>query len=233
MATAAFLSLWAWRYRTKVSWSQTKAQIRKLAGQSSPIAATQLIRGLAFLTDVLIVSFFFHDATVGEFSAAYRIYLLLLSVSAMFFIIYFPRVVRAAEAGPDALRRDLRQSFRWSIPGASLVAAMVILFAPWFLPLAFGAEFSVAVPALQILAIAFVLSFIHRNYSRALIALGYPQLELVATAIATAAGIGFKIVGTAQWGIAGAASAIVLGEGVLLILLRAFVRARLRKAPSA
>lgn len=230
---AACLSAWAWRYRTKILWSQVRSQIRALIHQSGSIVATKLVRGLAFLTDVLIVSFFFNDATVGQFSAAYRIYLLLISVYAMFFIIYFPRLVRAANMGRGPLSRELSQTFRWSFSGACLVATMVILVAPWFLPFAFGAEFSAAVPALQILVVAAVLNFVHRNYSRALVALGYPQLEFVATAIATVVGIGFKLVGASQWGIAGAASAIVLGEVVLLVLLRAYIRAKLRNEPSS
>ena len=174
---AASLFAWAWRFHDGSRWKEIRAAIRDLLGQSSAIAGTQLVRGLAFLSDILIVSFFYHDATVGHFSAAYRIYLLLIAVSAMYFIVLFPKLARAAERGPEALKTELRATLRWTIPSTSLMALAFTAVVPWLLPLAFGADFSAAVPALQVLGIAAALNFIQRNYSRALVAMGFPGVE--------------------------------------------------------
>ena len=226
---AASLFAWAWRFHDGSRWKEIRAAIRDLLGQSSAIAGTQLVRGLAFLSDILIVSFFYHDATVGHFSAAYRIYLLLIAVSAMYFIVLFPKLARAAERGPEALKTELRATLRWTIPSTSLMALAFTAVVPWLLPLAFGADFSAAVPALQVLGIAAALNFIQRNYSRALVAMGFPGVEFRVTAVATVVGIALKVVGTWQWGITGTAAALLLGEGIMLILLQRSALHKLRR----
>ena len=216
---ALALSVWALRFYPRPSWSQIKSTIRDLIQQSGAIAGSQLVRGLAFLSDILVVSFFYQNAVVGHFSAAYRIYLLLVAVSAMYFIALFPKLARAAASGAEALKTELRGTLVWTVPTTAALTLVLLAAVPWLLPFAFGHDFSVAVPALQLLVVAAALNFAHKNYSRALIAIGHSGSEFRMTAIATFVGLTLKVVGTWQWGITGTALAILLGELFLLALL--------------
>lgn len=225
---AAAVSLWARRFVDWPGWPSVRATVRSLIGQSSAIAGSELVRGLAFLSDMLIVASFFHDVTVGHFSAAYRIYLLLVAVAAMYSIVLFPRLSRAAVDGAGALKAELRSTLLWTVPIASLLTLALIAIVPWVLPFAFGPDFSAAVPALQFLAVAAVLNFIHRNYSRTLVAMHLANVDLRLKSAVTVVGIALKIAGTWQWGITGMAAAILLSELILLVLLQWNTRRRLR-----
>lgn len=211
--------VWARRFFDGSDWTRIQKAIGDLAGQSGFIATSELIRGLAFLSDVLIVSFFFHDSTVGHFSAAYRIYLLLVAVAAMYSIVLLPRLSRAAQQGMRELRIELGSTFLWTLPPMAALTIAFIALVPWAFPLAFGTDFSEAIPALQWLSIAASLNFVHRNYSRTLIALGLAHIDLQAKAAVTFAGILLKILGTWEWGITGTALALVAGEFILLVWL--------------
>ena len=225
---ATTLFAWCGQYLERPHWTAIRKTIVDLLGQSSAIAGSELVRGLAFLSDMLIVSFFFQDATVGHFSAAYRIYLLLIAVAAMYSIVLFPKLSRAAAIGPDAIRAELRSTLLWTVPIAASGTLVFITVVPWVLPFAFGADFSTAVPALQLLGIAATLNFVHRNYSRTLIAMGLAGVDLHLKTIVTFVGIALKVLGTWQWGITGTAAGILLSEAVLLVVLHRATRARLR-----
>ena len=225
---AMAVSLWARRFFDWPGWPPVRATVRSLIGQSSAIAGSELVRGLAFLSDMLIVASFFHDATIGHFSAAYRIYLLLVAVAAMYSIVLFPRLSRAAVDGAGALKAELRSTLLWTVPIASLLALALIAIVPWVLPFAFGADFSTAVPALQFLAVAATLNFIHRNYSRTLVAMHLANVDLHLKSAVTIVGIALKIAGTWRWGITGTAAAILLSELILLVLLQWNMHRRLR-----
>jgi len=220
--------LWARQFFDGSDRARIRSAIGDLAGQSAMIATSELVRGLAFLSDVLIVSFFFQDSTVGHFSAAYRIYLLLVAVAAMYSIVLFPRLSRAARQGRQELRAELGSTLLWTLPPTAVLTLVFILLAPWALPLGFGADFGAAVPALQLLGIAASLNFIHRNYSRTLIALGLARIDLHVKAAVTFAGILLKILGTRQWGITGTALALVASEAILLVWLGWATHRRLR-----
>lgn len=217
---ALALSCWALRFYSRTGWNVLRSTIGDLLRQSGPIAGTQMVRGLGFFSDILVVSFFYDDAVLGHFSAAYRIYLLLVAISAMYFIVLFPRLARAAVSGGGALRAELRAALLWTVPATAGLLLVFMGVVPWLLPLAFGQDFAAAVPALQLLGVAAALNFVHKNYSRALIAMGQPGSEFRMTAIATLVGVALKVIGTWHWGITGTALAIILGEAVLLVLLR-------------
>jgi O-antigen/teichoic acid export membrane protein len=177
---------------------------------------------------MLIVSFFFHDATVGHFSAAYRIYLLLIAVAAMYSIVLFPKLSRAAAIGAAALKAELRSTLFWTVPIAAAGTLIFMAIVPWVLPFAFGPDFSTATSALQLLGIAATLNFVHRNYSRTLIAMGLAGVDLHLKTLVTFVGIGLKVFGTWQWGITGTAVGILLSEAILLVVLHWTAYARLR-----
>ena len=225
---AVAVLIWSWRFFNGSSWRAVRNVIRELIGQSSAIAGSEIVRGLAFLSDMLVVSFFFHDATVGHFAAGYRIYLLLIAIAAMYSIVLFPRLSRAAANGPDAIWAELRSTLLWTVPVASALTLVFIAIVPWVLPFAFGPDFSPAVPALQLLGIAATLNFVHRNYSRTLIAMGLAGTDFHLKVIVTFVGIVLKILCTWQWGITGTAAGLLLSEALLLWLLQMATRTKLR-----
>lgn len=219
---AAMLFFWALRRYPGMQWSRGSRDSLRMARQSLPIALSQVVRGFAFASDILIVGIVLPAATVGHYSAAYRIFTLMLSMGSMYFIVLFPIMSRRAQDGDAIMGSEISLSLRRMIPVTLAIAGIVIATAPIVLPFAFGSDFAVAVPSLQILTLAIVANFIQRTYARMILACGEAGLELRATILATVLAVILKIYTTLGWGITGTAFATLIGEVVLLLLQRRY-----------
>lgn len=216
---AVSLMAWARKYFDLPGPVQIWTRAKRLIAQSAAIAGSQLVRGLAFVSDILIVSSIVSDEELGHFSAAHRVYLLLIAISMTYFIVLYPRLSRRAKEGEAQLFREVTHSLSWSIPISIGAVLIFVILIPMVFPLAFGQSFAIAVPAMQILGVAAAVNFIHRIFSRALLALNLTGQELMATALATFVGILIKVFGAKSWGISGAATGVLIAEALLLIFL--------------
>lgn len=227
---AAFLMTWATRFFISIQFAAVVEKARLVVVTSSRIAGSQLVRGLAFLSDMLIVGWFASNAALGHFAAAHRIYLLLTTVSYVYFVVLYPRLAKSAAASPFALSQQIHAALGPSVTGAVAAAVIVAAAAPIAIPLAFGPEFGPSVIPLQLLGLAAAIGFVHRIYGQALLALDRASLFLRLTALATGLGVLMKVSAMAGYGIQGISAAIAASELIMLALASFFARKAMAEA---
>jgi len=219
----ALLSVgWVRKHHGPLQPPTARAPVLDLARAGAPIAGTQLLRGLTRTSDIVILGFMVSRVQLGYYSAAARIFLLMLSLAGSYFVILLPRIAERAAGPAGSMRRELRASLRRTLPIALPGCALVALFARPLLAAAFGSEFAAAAPALQLLTLALVANFVGRHYRQVLIARGRQGLDLRLTGIGAATHVAAKLALIPLFGITGAALGTLAGELTIATLLGGF-----------
>lgn len=224
------LGLWLVR-RVAVpgSWSGLAA-LGDLIRNSVPIAGTKLIRALGVGSDLVVVGVLVDANELGIFSAAIRIFMLLVTLSGAYFMILLPRLVEARSGGLHSLRRGLTQSLSLALPAAALALGCVALIARPLLIGLFGQAYAGAAPALRWLCLSLWFNVSAQHLRQTLLVLERQRLDFVLSLLVIVIHIGVKIPLTMSFGITGAAFATVVGEILMVILLSAAVRSCLKRA---
>jgi O-antigen/teichoic acid export membrane protein len=111
-----------------------------------------------------------------------------------------------------------------------LLAALVVLVAPWVVPLAFGEKYRAVVPVLLVLAACIPIRFLSTGVGSALLNEQHMRYRVFAMGLSAAVVIVLNLVLIPAHHELGAAAATVVGEGVLLLTMYAGVQ---RFHPSA
>jgi O-antigen/teichoic acid export membrane protein len=127
--------------------SQLSAFVRDVA----PVGAGVLLSALYFRVDVFLLEAWQGTETVGLYNSAFRIVEALRLFPAALLAVMLPRLVRAANPRPLARLAGALTAF------GIVVAVALWLAANWLVPVIYGPSFAGAVPALQVLAVAFPL----------------------------------------------------------------------------
>lgn len=194
-------------------------ELFRLLHQTAPIGGTQLLRGLALGSDLILLGIFVGTAELGLYAAAFKVFQLLLGLGTAYFIILLPRVAERAHDG-SAMAGEIRTSLRRVLP--VLIAGLVILavVAEPVLRLLFGAAFARAAPSLRILSLALLANVILRHYRQILLVRTLQTADFRTSMLGGLVHLGTKMLLIPAIGIAGAAVGTLLGETSLLILQR-------------
>jgi O-antigen/teichoic acid export membrane protein len=218
----SILALLAWVRRQPAAYQPAGAKlpIVEYLRSSLPFGATQLLRTIALGSDLILADLYAPPYQVGIYAAAYRIFALLVSVSALYSVVILPSILRAAAKGQAGVRSLLSE--RLNRPGLAVAAALAISawWSPNALGLLFGREFAAGGIILDILLAALLANFWGRGYRCALIATGQQAGDLRATFTATLANLAVKFVLTPFLGLSGLAIGTFLGEVVQALLQR-------------
>lgn len=226
---AVGLLAWTLRRQGWGPWPQWSELVRFIRG-AAPIGGSKLLNGASLASDLIIVDLFATAAAnVGHYAAPARVYALVLTLSAMYFVIVLPIFSRAATRGPLWLKAEMTRSLLRTLPAALLGAGLVAFLARPLLHVGFGADFVEAAPILNLLMIAAVANLISRTFGQALIAGGSASAEMRATLIGVVVAICAKIGLSAAYGVTGTAFATVGGELLLLLLQGRAVMALMAK----
>jgi O-antigen/teichoic acid export membrane protein len=152
--------------------AETRPGVVSLLGQALPLGvAIFLSIGYTRLA-VFLLEFQLGSAAVADYSAAYRLVEPTQIVPAALLAAVFPAFTHALHHAPGRSRRlGLRSSFLL----AFLAVGLAIFFwfgAPFIIPLLYGAEFTAAVPVLQILGLSVIPAYINYSLTHFLIARG-------------------------------------------------------------
>jgi O-antigen/teichoic acid export membrane protein len=105
-----------------------------------------------------------------------------------------------------------------------LLAALVVLAAPWMVPLAFGEKYRAVVPVLLVLAACIPIRFLSTGVGSALLNERHMRYRVFAMGVSAAVVIVLNLALIPAHHELGAAAATVVGEAVLLLTLYAGVR---------
>lgn len=198
---------------------------RAILPKSLPLGGSQVLRTIAIASDPVILGLSLPMNDVGIYNGAFRLYILCVSLAALYFVILLPDLSQAAAVDHELVRRQVRRSFRLAVPLGVLGAAVAALVARPALALLFRPELAAAAPSLRILLCATILGFMAGHFRNALIAVGRQTTDLGIVAAGATAHVVLKVALVPRLGIAGAALGSAAGEAILLVLsVRAFGR---------
>jgi O-antigen/teichoic acid export membrane protein len=186
---------------------------------SAPIGGTQLLRGLALGSDLVLLGLFVGREQLGIYAAAFRVFQLLLGLTAAYFIILLPRI---AERRNDsaAMAEELGTSFRRVLPVAIVALALLAVSGWLFFRLLFGVEFVGAATSLRVLLVALIINVSLRHYRQVLLARGLERIDFGNSVVASVVHVAAKLLLIPLFGITGAALGTLIGESVLFLMQR-------------
>ncbi len=227
---AGGLLVWLRRTGRKLERPMIWRDLRILARTCMPIAGTQLVRGVALGTDLVILAFFVSRDETGYFAAAFKIFGFLLGLGTAYFVILLPRIAQQ----PDnvSMEHELNASMKLVLPVAFMAAGGIALAADPILRLLFGPVFAAAAPALQVLCFAWLANVMGRHYRQVLLARELRGSDFRQSLASGGVHLAARFLLIPSLGITGAAIGMLLGEVYLLIAQRHVCRRELARPAS-
>ncbi len=193
------------------------AYLRGLLGQAWPLFVNNLLNGLFFRVDVVLLKGIAGDLQTGYYNVAYKFIDGAQVIPAFFTLAAFPVVSRLAAADPDrapaAVGRGLRALFLVAV-GLAMFGA---IFAEELVVVLFGEDFRPAAVALALLVLHMPPGFLNSFLHYVLIAYNRQRAVTWCFAGAAAFNIAANSLLIPHWGYRAAALNTVLTELVLLV----------------
>ncbi|WP_152549405.1 oligosaccharide flippase family protein [Geomicrobium sp. JCM 19038] len=160
---------------------------------------------------------------VGLFALAYRIPQALQQLPSVVASAFYPRLFSAYQQGQhvEHLRLNMIE-MKWMAIISSLIALPFLHLAEPLLHLVFGAEWSLAAPALIILSMMLVVQALNIAVGDGLTTSGKQKTRTMMQLVAVLIGIGLYVTLSLQFGVIGAAIAGVMIEAIALVLFWLF-----------
>lgn len=151
----------------------------------------------------------------GLFGAAFRVFVVLQLIPALFLQSAFPVMARAARDDADRFGYAVRRVFEVSAIVGGLVAVATTFGARFALDVVAGAQFADAAPALRVQGVALAMTFLAAPGGFALLSLHRHRALIAVNAMAFAASLVLTVMLGRAFGAHGAAYANLVGELVL------------------
>lgn len=214
---AVIVGLWAWMARARPDAASLRHSLPArgllaLARVASPIAGSQMVRSLALGSDLVILALLVDRQSLGHYSAAYRLFMVLLSLGTAYFVILLPRISMHSRRRGGGMLAEHRRSLLRLLPASAAGVALLALVAEPLLTFVFSSSFVAAAPALRLLGLAFLANIAGRHYRQILLARGRQVRDLRWSATAAGVHVAAKWVFGSLWGITGVALATLVGE---------------------
>ena len=182
----------------------------------------------------IVIGILLSSSDAGIYSAAQKLVFFLLLIDRVLGTLLLPAAARFISASTEKLAANLSFALRWAFILALPVALGGTLLADRIIPLVFGSQYTAAVPVFRILIWYFFFTLLHTIYTSGLIAIGeekrYSRIMIISSVMYALA----IILGTAFFGLPGAAAGVAGAEALTFILMRhefkKFVRTTLRSA---
>lgn len=196
-------------------------QPRALLRESWPLFVNQLLAGLFFKVDGLLLPGLAGERAAGSYAAAYKVVDGVGVISSSFTLALFPRLARQAVDQREALSRAYRLSLRVLVQVSVPLAAGISLLAEPIVALLGGRDYlPEGALALTLLIWFLPLSFCNGLTQYVLIAVGRQRFLTPVFLGAFAFNLAANVVLVPRYGLVGAALVTVLSELVLLVPFR-------------
>lgn len=201
-----------WRPALSFSWGH----LRQLLAKAAPVSAANLLIVGYRRSDDLLIGKFLDAASLGVYSVAYRLILLLNEgLLAAIGRVTLPAFSRAQD-DPDRVRRAVIRAASLSATVTFPVFAVMTVMSGEIVTLAFGDQWSESAPVLAALApagFAYALAFIYFDY---LLALGHARVRLGLYGVRSIVHLMGFIVGL-RWGVVGVGLSFTVSSTLLLV----------------
>jgi O-antigen/teichoic acid export membrane protein len=187
--------------------------------RSAPIGMGVVFSVLYFRLDIVMLQLMTDEKVVGFYSAAYRLFEVVVVIPHSLMIVLFPSLVEEFHADQRKFKISFKKAFTAYLVVGSSIALVFFSFSNEIIGLIYGNDFLFSVKILEILAIAIALSFLIFLLSNILIVSGREMTNTWNLVGATAFNIALNFVWIPMHGALGAAWATVFCEMVLILVL--------------
>jgi len=214
-AAVMFLSLWLYQAQLGLH-IPLKFQISsQLLRAGATIGLGQLFWSLRMYGAIVVIGLIATESEVGFFGAAMRIAIGLNAFVWLYFFNLLPSMSRMWKQDLNAFQRLMGRSLcavGWLALGGG---TLWVLLAPLVIRLVYGAEFMPAAPTLQWMSALVILAAVHGHFRLGLIAADHQRYATTSAGLGTVVALAMIPLGYGQWGISGAAIALIAGEAVV------------------
>ncbi len=197
--------------------------LRYIIGLTVPLAVASILNTIYFRADSFLISLFLTSAQVGIYGIAYKVIELTMSFPIFFMGAVYPLMCRVVEDPAKLHDLTIKSTRLLGMAAAPITVGVIILSSNISILLGGKAFIGAALP-MSILMLGNYLIYFNAVYSSSLIAANYQKRLLRLTYITISTNIILNLVAIPLWGLAGAATSVVLTEGLQLFLLRYYYR---------
>lgn len=216
VVTALFaLAVTLRRFRPRIEWRS----LFRVVADSYLYGLVAIFSILAFRLGVVILSLVAPEDQVGFFAAGQRIVEVLSKAPVLISMVLIPLMFRAHQDDPDRLERLYRLNIRVTGLGALPLAALILLFAPDLIGLLYRESYAPAERLLRILAIGLPFSFLSVALGDQLTTRDCQVRRTWIHGSVVAVGLAAHALLASRFGATGSASAAVITEVALFVLL--------------
>jgi O-antigen/teichoic acid export membrane protein len=195
--------------------------------ESAPIGFGQLAWAFQWYFATVLLGFLAPDRSLGWFGASHRVVMALHTFVWLYFFNLLPSMSRSASLDRGELQGLVDRSMPVAAWGSAAVAVLISLLARPLITIAYGHQFAGAADVLSVLAWLLPVSMISGHYRYTLLACDRQRALSVLIALSATAAIVSCLVLIPLWGALGAATGLLLGNVVNLVLVYAHVRRRI------
>jgi O-antigen/teichoic acid export membrane protein len=187
--------------------------------RSAPIGLGVIFSVLYFRVDIVMLQLMTDDRVVGFYSAAYKLFEIVVILPHSLMIVLFPSLVEEFYTDRGTFKISLKKTFTVFFMVGSSIALVFYNFSNEIISLIYGNGFLFSVKVLDVLAIAISLSFLIFLLSNILIVSGREMTNTWSLVWATILNIALNLAWIPVYGAIGAAWATVVCEIVLIGVL--------------
>ena len=199
--------------------------------EALPLALTSIIWIIYFRIDVVMLSIMQGDASVGLYSAAYRLTDPFSLIPNALVVSLFPIMSASFKTSEERLIKSYRLGIRYLLIITLPIAVGTTIMADRIIFLIYGAEFADSSTALQILIWTLIFISINSVLSKLLVSINRQILNTLNLGICTIANIVLNLILIPLMSYNGAAIATVVSEAAFFIICFYFVSKHLRALP--
>ena len=229
LTVAANLSSQIWNFgymlKTEVKFRFKQLQIKKHLNAVLVLFASNIAISVYTMLSTLILGFLSDYTQVGYYTSAMKASTIVLPIVTAMSPVMVARIntIRGEKDSQKEIMRLLNNSFGYMMMLAVPATIGLIMVAPRFVPLFFGAEFIPATASLQLLSLLIVIIGLSNLFGwQALFAMGYEKKILITTLFGTITNICLTVLFVPRYGSLGASFAYVITEIIVTIMVILF-----------
>lgn len=204
-----------WKRHGKAHFRFNASLLIPILRESLPLGLATVMIQIYLYFDTLLLGLFKGDEEVGWYNAAYKLVFFVLLLDRVFTETFFPLISRHYEESLERLVILLKKYAKWIIALVLPIGVGGTLLASPIMNLVYGSRYENGIIAFQILIWVVTLSSINSVYSIGLIGCHRERNYTIAIAFGTAANLLLNFLLIPPFGLAGAASATLLSEGIM------------------
>jgi O-antigen/teichoic acid export membrane protein len=207
-----------------IGWGLSRSALRDWLAQSVPLGLGDMVRGLTWQLDTVLLGLLQSAAVVGIYSVAYRPLGPLNWVPRAVLAAAFPAFARSAASDPEALNRAGSNSIRLLGLVGLPIAVVICTCAEPLIRLLAGPDYLEAVAPLRVLIWITVLSFLSTQFRFLFAAAGRQQTFARLAGVVLVLEAGLEAVLIPRWSYYGACIGSLVGELVFTVVGLALCR---------